>query len=372
MKIAILETGHFQYALTQSEIFEGCEKIFFTPTYIRNEMLEYSPELCNGKFYMIENIAKAEKEIIGICNSENIDLLLISPVFDSYKAVLSLIKNLNCRKIITTHNINTWFNGRFWSPNSLIDRIVMRNILNSCDFIAVEDFIYAHLKKHNQKLFNNYKFLYIPFTIFHERTNKIFFKEDEKLKIVLTGGIDIKRRRYEVILSVINYFAVNKANITFSFAGKAVGEYGIWVQKQLDKANELYPGVASYFSDNVNTHPELFRKEMETADLVLSTSNITFKGMGTTEYIGKTKPTAAIHDMISFELPGLLPVHLEVPENLTGSVFNYTSIDSLKNILSDLIDNPQIINLWKRKAKENSRHFTANEIRKMLPLFHTK
>ncbi len=365
MKIAILETGHFQYALTQSEIFEGCEKIFFTLPHIKEDMHKYDPQLCNGKFFSIDNIAKQEQNIIDICKSEKIDLLLISPVFDSYASVLAIVKKLDCKKVITTHNINTWFHGRFWSINSYLDRINMRNILKRCDYIAVEDFIYSHLKKSDPKKYNEYNFLYIPFTIFHEKKGRKYSKEDTRLKIVLTGFINKDRRRYEDVIEVINYFAQKKANITFSFAGKPVGEYGLWVNKELDKANKYFPGITTYFS-NSSTADE-FRKEMETSDIVLSTSTKEFNGMGTTEYIGKTKPTAAIHDMMSYELPGLMPDHLEIPKNLEGSVYNFKNVEELKFILDELLHNPQKLIEWKDKAKLNSRKFTAKEIKKGLP-----
>jgi hypothetical protein len=70
---------------------------------------------------------------------------------------------------------------------------------------------------------------------------------------------------------------------------------------------------------------------------------------------------------MSYELPGLLPEHLNVPTNLKGSVFNYQSVDELKAILINLLDNPSILIQWKAKAKENSLNFTAKKIREGLP-----
>lgn len=240
----------------------------------------------------------------------------------------------------------------------------MKKIINNCNYIAVEDFIFNHLKTTNHKWFRRHSFIYIPFTIFHQNQSRTYLKEDKKLKVVLTGSIASDRRRYEGVLEVIKHFLSSNA-ITFSFAGPAKGEYGRWVQSELDKLNKESNGIASYFDDHQT--PESFKKEMETSDLVLSTSAETFKGMGTTEYIGKTKPTAAIHDMITYELPGLLPNHMAVPPNLEGSVFNYENSDELINTLTNLIEKNDLLDQWKRKAKENSRKFTADKIRKGLP-----
>lgn len=365
MKIAILETAHFQYALTQAGVFSEAKIFVITTEVFKNDMLDYSTEASQFEFFLIESISKNEKEIAGFVESHEIDLFLISPVFESYSALKRLVKKIKCKKLITTHNINTWFNGRFWSPNSYMDRVNMRSILKNCDYIVVEDFIYNHLKSTNDILFQKYKFLYIPFTIFHKDKPRKYQKEDSVLKVVLPGHIDGDRRSYEDALNVIDYFSSKNSGITFSFAGKAKGDYGRRIQGRLRELKKKHPDLVSFFENDSTA--DMFRKEMETSDIVLSTSTKTFNGMGTTEYIGKTKPTAAIHDMMSYELPGLLPSHLKVPENLIGSAFNYTNAEDLINIFEDLLANFSLINEWKEKAKHNSLNFTAKEIRKNLP-----
>lgn len=365
MKIAILETGHFQYALTQAEIFSDGEIIYFTTSEMKQQMIDYSPEFANSNFYLIKNIASDRDRIIQKISEEKIDILLISPVFDSYAALNDIVKSISCKIVLTTHNINTWFNGRFWSPNSLKDRINMRSIIKRSDYIAVEDFIYNHLKSTNHKYFQKHQFIYIPFTIFHESKPRKYKKEDNRLKVVLTGHIDGDRRRYEEVIEVINQFKEKSDEITFSFAGRAKGDYGQKIQNELRRIKDEKDDLVSFFENNSTADD--FRREMETSDIVLSTSTKTFKGMGTTEYIGQTKPTAAIHDMMSYELPGFLPAHLKIPSNLEGSVFNYHSVGELVEQLSKLLYDKELLGKWKERAKENSLKFTATAIRKNLP-----
>lgn len=366
MKVLILETAHFQYALTQAEIFSDCDITIVTTTKMKNDMLEYAPIISSVNFHVIENIENNMNDILNLITDLKIDLFLISPVFDSYSSLKKIVKIVNCKKVITIHNINTWFNGKFWSPNSFMDRVNMKSIINNCDFIAVEDFIFNHLKSTNDLLYQKHKFIYIPFTIFHQNKIRKYFKETSQLKIILTGAIDGDRRRYEDVIEVIKYFANNDtSNITFSFAGKAIGDYGLMIQSKLREIKNSHPDLVNFFENDSTA--DNFRQEMETADLVLSTSTKTFKGMGTIEYIGKTKPTAAIHDMMTYELPGLLPHHLTVPENLLNSVFNYDNGIDLKQKLTKILDYPKILVDWKEKAKLNSLKFTAKEIRKGLP-----
>lgn len=370
MKIAIIEIDHYQYALTISEIFENEEIVFFVTQDIYDNMHKYNALLCKGKFIIIKNINTDSDAIIKYCNNEKIDILSLAPVFYDFEGVFKISKQVTCKKIITIHNLNFWLNSKFRTPKSFKERKIKQEIVKNFDYIAVEDFIYNYLKNNDKETFYKYNFIYIPFTIFHP-FNKTFKKENDYLKIVLPGSIHKERRRYEETIEVINYFAQKQENITFSFAGPAFEDYGQWVISELKKANKIKPGIASYFpSDRIS--PEMFLKEMETSDLVLSTSTKEFMALGTTEYIGKTKPTAAIHDMISFQLPGLLPSHLIVPENLKGSVFNYSGANELKNIIQQLLDNPDKLKAWKKQAAINSTYFTATEIRKNLPFFYTQ
>lgn len=365
MKIAILETGHFQYTLTQSEIFSECEQVIITTKLMYDDMLEYHPEMSRHTYEFIDTIAKDEEKIISIIKRNDIDLFLISPVFDSYGSLKRIVGEIGCKKVLTTHNINTWFNGRFWSPNSYRDRVNMRSIIKQCDYIAVEDFIYNYLKSTNHPYFQKYKFLYIPFTIFHTEKEQKYLKTDNRLKVVLTGAIDGDRRRYEDVIELIETYTDRSNEITFSFAGRAKGDYGRMIQKKLREIKKKYPLLVSFFEDDSTA--DMFRREMETADIVLSTSIKIFKGMGTIEYIGQTKPTAAIHDMMSYQLPGLLPDHLKVPEKLKGSVFNYKDANDLKKIMERLLHDQALLDDWRETAKSNSYNFTAKEIRKGLP-----
>lgn len=369
MKIAIIETDHFQYGLTQSELFQGAEKLFFVTPQIGKEMKVYNEQLCDGEFIIIDNIAQGADEIIRVCNEAKIDLLLLSPVFYRFEAVLKIATQIKCKKVITIHNLNYWFNSRFRTPSSYKERKIKQKIVKLFDYIAVEDFIYNYLKTENRTLFDSHKFIYIPFTIFQKNRPRKFQKTDNVLKVVLPGSIHKDRRRYEDVIEVINRLSDKNIQIKFSFAGKPLEDYGLWVVAQLEKANEKSKGMVSYFAPEMESNPEMFMREMETSDLVLSTSTKEFKALGTTEYIGKTKPTAAIHDMMSFELPGLLPEHLVIPENLKGSVFNYSGVDELEKILIELANNPSKVQEWKNTAAKNSLHFTADEIKKNLPFF---
>lgn len=373
MKVVIIETVHFQYGLTQSEIFEGAERLFFVTLDIHDRMHAYAPDLCKGRFIIIRSVDEAREEIIRTCNEEQVDLLLVSPIFTDFQALYEIATRVQCETAMTVHNLNFWLKSWFRTPKYYRERKLKQRVMKAFDHIIVEDFLFNHLKKHDRRTFNSFNFLYIPFTIFHPRPPALTERRDPGiLKVVLPGTVNKARRRYEDVVKLIHQFAKAKAPISFSFAGRPVGEYGKWVVNELDKANARHPGIARYFPLEGDITPGMFLREMEDADLVLSTVAKVFKDLGTKEYYGSTKSTGTLHDIISFQLPGLLPAVLEVPGDLASSVFNYGSGKELGMILQQLMDRPAILKDWQAKAMVNSACFTAPEIRRNLPFFGNK
>ena len=77
--------------------------------------------------------------------------------------------------------------------------------------------------------------------------------------------------------------------------------------------------------------------------------------------IGKTKPTAAIHDMITYQLPGLLPSHLNIPKLLKSSTFSYSNAKELLDLFIYLGEKKNLLK-FQEKAINNTLHFTPEKI----------
>lgn len=370
MKVAIFDYDHFQYALTISELFEGHEKIFIVSQSIHDDMLKYAPHLSKGEFIINEEKELKDNyvKIANVLNEQEVDLFSVNPIFDHFQDFYSLMNSLKGEILFTVHNLNYWYKPRFRSPRGIKERAIKRKILKRANYIAVEDFLYQYIQTEKPSYSQQNKFVYIPFTFFSNHRIEKDSRVSNRLKVVLPGSIDKYRRNYEAVITVIERFAEEKANICFSFAGPALGEYGANVLKRLKEANEKINGIAIYFEEQPK--PEQFKFEMSTADMVLSTSNYYYDGLGTREYIGKTKPTAAIHDMMSYELPGLLPSHLCIPENLKSSSISYNGSDELYSYLAQLLENPLMLDNLKNEAILNSKKFTAEKIREGLPFFN--
>jgi len=362
-KIIIIEFVHYQYALTLTEFFKNDEIIYIFSSSINESIRKFNPIFNSKNIWIYEpNRIKTElNNLINKINKENPDLLCIDPIFDNFKEFAQISKKINSKILFTTHNINTWFKPSLRSINNLKEKIYKSQILKNVDYIAVEDFIYNHLKNNEKNLFNKYNFVYIPYTIYYGNVNKIK-RNDDKIKIVLPGSIDKERRTYEDTVLVIRKL-VNEGNnkFIFSFAGPAYGEYGNNIIKELEEIKELDNNIVIFYKDKPS--PEEFRYEMESADIVLSTSTKYFYTLGTKEEIGKTKPTAAIHDMVSFVLPGILPKHLNIPKELISSSLQYETANDLYNAIISLLTNNKL-EILKNEAKNNSLKYTPEEILK--------
>ncbi|MCZ2155748.1 MAG: hypothetical protein LC114_17925, partial [Bryobacterales bacterium] len=81
-------------------------------------------------------------------------------------------------KVITIHNLNFWLKSFFRTPKYYRERKLKQAIVQACEYIAVEDFLYHYIRTRDPKLFNRYKFIYIPFTLFHPRTTSRYVKDD--------------------------------------------------------------------------------------------------------------------------------------------------------------------------------------------------
>jgi len=362
-KIIIIEYVHYQYALTLSEFFKNDEIIYIFSSSINKSIRRFNPNFNSKNIWIYEpNRLKIDlNNLINRINIENPDLLCIDPIFDNFKEFAQICKSVNSKILFTTHNINTWFKPSLRSLKDLKEKKYKAQILKNVDYIAVEDFIYNHLKNNEKTLFKKYNFVYIPYTIYYGKVNKIK-KNDERIKIVLPGSIDKERRKYEDTIKVIRKL-INEDNnkFIFSFAGPAIGEYGNDILNELEKIKEIDNNIVIFFKEKPS--PEEFRYEMESADIVLSTSTKYFYTLGTKEEIGKTKPTAAIHDMVSFVLPGILPKHLNIPKELKSSSLQYQTADDLYNNIISLLNDNKLEEL-SNEAKKNSLKYTPKEILK--------
>lgn len=371
MKIAIFDFDHFQYALTISEIFEEWEKVFIVSQEIYDKMQVYAPALAKGEFIIREekDLKDSYAEIANTLNTLEVDIISINPIFHFFNDFYALMSSLKGEILFTVHNLNYWFLPVYRGPKGWKEKRIKQRILKRANYIVVEDFLFQYIHEEKPKYAAKHNFVYIPFTLFSgTHIEKPFVNDKKDLKVVLPGSIDVFRRNYDGVLNVIDAFAKEKASICFSFAGPALGDYGEIVLQRLKAANKICPGIAVYFIDKPN--PEEFRFEMASADIVLSTSNLYFDGLGTREYIGKTKPTAAIHDMMSYQLPGLLPSHLSIPKNLRSSSISYRDEYELKKHITSFLEAPNLLVELKEVAAKNSKKFSSKEIRKSLPFLN--
>lgn len=366
MKVVIVETVHAQYGLTQAELFHEAQKVFFITKKVGDQMHALGPGLCEGRFITIRDVGEACQEIISYCNREQVDLLSFSPIFSHFESVLRIAEEARVPTAITIHNLNYWFNARFRTWKYYKQRRLKQRLLEAFDHIVVDEGLLTYLKNERPRLFRKHSFLAVPFTLFHERgplRHKRSPDEQGRLKVVLPGSIYQESRNYQAVLEVIERFAMEKSAITFSFAGPAIGEHGRQVVERLEQVNQRHAGIAIHYPLEIPATSDLFEREMETADVLLSPLNAVFDALGTREYYGKTKVTGAIGDMITYQLPGIIPEYIPIPPGLKGSVFHYSTSHELFQLLNRLMGESHALQQVREQARANAYHYTAEVVR---------
>src|SRR5690606_12161926 len=311
-------------------------------------------------------VDEACERIIRYCNEQQVDLLSFSPVFKDFESVLKIAQEVKATTALTVQNLNYWLNARFRTWKYYQQRRLKQRITRACDHILVDDGILGHIRTERRDLLRRHSFLMVPFTLFHPDKEVRGDREPAdkgRMKVVLPGSIYAMSRDYGQVLEVIDRFIKEGAPISFSFAGPAVGAYGLEVVRRLEQANEAQPGIARFYPIGGVPTAEMFQDEMSTADLLLSPLHAEFRALGTTEYYGRAKGTGAMGDMITFRLPGLLPSYIPVPPGLAGSVFHYSSAEELHGLLAKLLHSPDALQLAREKARSNALHYTAEAIR---------
>ncbi len=357
MKIAIYEVDHF-FGNTLCQIFANHEITIITNKEFGDSMKAYTPDIQMHHFLYIDNLKNDKRKVIDYIKESRIDIFIVCPIFAFYYDMLCVFKNINCKKILTIHNLNTWFYHRFWSPLSLWNKICMKLLIENSTYIAVEDFIFNHLKSTKDVLFEKYNFIYIPYSLYSSDLIDRKPKVIDKVRVVLVGSIDCERRDYGDVMCLIDHFyRTNETeHVQFHFAGMPKGKAGETVKNKLLEYSITDSDYVKVFDSSSTVQNYL--DEMRDANLLIASSKTTFEGNGTLEYIGKTKPTGALNAAVTFQLPSLMPSHLSIPEEMKESIFSYASAEELINIFRKIIDNKKILGDWNLYAIENSKKYT--------------
>ena len=186
-----------------------------------------------------------------------------------------------------------------------------------------------------------------------------------KLRIVVPGSIDHKRRDYSQVFNLLD--VLNDFPIEIILLGGGSGEYAekIW---RLCQASA--PGKIIWFEKKVVVQDE-FDQYMENAHFIWVPSVVETSICGTIpETYGVTKSSGNIFDIIKHAKPFIYPRSLRIPGVLQASGIGYNNKEELVSAIQYFSTHTDAYLELAKAAVAESGNFTVENLRKSLaPLF---
>jgi hypothetical protein len=385
--IEIMETGHIVLAETLCRIFcyDPRNQVFLFTIEKHSENLKH---LCDRypNLKLVVNPSKNDTEIF----LKKVDDLHLDRVY-----IVTLIKyfrelskwKINASLFLIVHNLDEWFNLSFSEGfRKFIYNALKNHHLKTLIYFFKVNFIYpgykkrildkvkqtcGHLvvlseaiRKELLKINTDIPVDVIPFCVYDppELNSSDETNPEKPLKICVPGILSQYRRDYLGLLDLIeNQLSAYKTRFSVDFLG------GVYYDNPLDNSNLIIDRVEQLKSQgfSIIVHPVQFiplseyDHELSESDIILGNMNVVLNKFS---IYGKTKEAGQYSSMIKGAKPGILPDSYVAPEELSSSIVLFHDFQEIGRILIDLINNRQMVESLKKKALENSRHFSPDVI----------
>jgi len=362
MKIAIFDPSgsHGHYAYTQSIVFEKEHIEWFIHKNVtkrlndlgvldngNNTFNSYSNKYFKYFYYL--------KSIISL-NRRKWDIVFFNTLqsdwLPNFIFFLFIKKSVNI--VLTIHNVNSFFaTADKKSFTSFIKALTRSLALKKCKLNVYGTNLKQRLLEFrpNSEVFLFPYEAYSPKTIIHKKGN------ENILKIVIPGTVDLRRRNYELVLSVVKNISHIK-HIQFILLGKPVGQGSTDLIAEFKK----YRDSVIYYTSFVDE--DEFEKQMLSADIVLGPLHKYFKTDETIEEYGVSKETGITFAIIKYALPGIFPAELTIMDEIKSGVTSYKDASELTEIITELSTNKHKLQQLKDNALANAQKFEVKKVKK--------
>lgn len=242
-----------------------------------------------------ENIWLSDNSmILDQLKSKKYDLVIIGTVHRYFNTFLSITKKYKTAVIV--HNLNFSKASKF----DLIKNIFREDVFYRLKLLWKEGLINSSKVYQSasqlvlDKSFSSSEYQFLP--LFY--TKEFRQNENEKLTVVIPGGVSQKRRDYRHVLSTIQK-SKSVENIEFVFLGKAKGEE----LENIKKVSEKFD--IKYFTERISQKE--FEMWMKKADVLWCPIQQETEFFSQKEIYGTTKMTGNIGDAIKFGKMAVFP-----------------------------------------------------------------
>ncbi len=363
MKIAVFDPSgsHGNFAITQSKIFDQDQIEWFIHNNVAERFYDIGIAQPNNKnlhcYFTKKSKLAFYLKTIRLLNNSSWDIVFFNTLQSDW--LLNFIFYIFIKRsafiILTIHNVNSFFyHHKNMSLRSFIKNRTKAIALKKSHFNVFSENLKEQLLKYHPKA----TVFVIPYQIYSPTTTTPVIESTKKLKIVIPGSIDLKRRNYSFILEALKNTS-NIQNIQFVFLGKPIGLGSNEIIHEFEKFKDSVI-CFKHFVSKVE-----YEKHMLTADIICGPLNRFYQNDGTTEEYGKSKETGITFAMIKYALPCLFPEELTVMNEIkTGAIF-YSSPLNLAQIIEELSIDEKKLNLLKINATINAQKFDRQNIKRL-------
>jgi len=348
LKVGIFEVHyHEEYLNTLIQLFPNSD------VYTTKQCYDNLPEEAKDKANFIFKHSKQKaKDFIENIDTRYFDYFFVNTIQPSMLDLPNWMHfNPHCKTILTLHNLNAWYNTKLilrknllLSFDSFISSKLKKRVLSKFDYLSfVYHPVYVYAWTH--QLFPRAKYIEIPYSLALDN-----IKENKKdtIDFVIPGTVDNRRRNYEQILKGF-YPSFEKARLVL--LGQNLEDI---------KGNEWLVT----FDGRVPT--ETYDKYLQNADVVVCPSLPTTHTINSVEEVYGTTKSPNIFESIKWRKPLMIPSYIALDPRLSSSTLQYNSSQSFYQQVLQLLESPDLLKDLKKRAFDNTKHFTLPVVKKGL------
>lgn len=385
MTIAIIEVmpkGHFTLVDSLVRIYasEPSNTVRLFTTKRGAEELEYLSNDVAGKLSIISKGELTISSFLKQIETRNLDKIYITTINKYFSDFFDFLNNRKVNLLI--HDIDSWFASslkfKFYtffkeiklSPIiiykfkfSFIYPFFYKKIINKVKKSGGKFVILSSILKNElEKYVGSEKIEIVPFSVF-KPNQSLRISGNKLLRVTIPGHISQLRRDYFSLLKMVEEdIGAFKNKIEFELLGCIeTGGQGDEIFSISKKIIKLGVNII-YYENKYIPMPDYDNRLAET-DLILGNMNVVLNKYSS---YGKTKDTGIIFTMIRSAKPGIIINGYPVINELKTSAIYYSNYEQLKNILSNLANNPDKLNYLKKEAFQNSLKFEPSRLYKEL------
>jgi hypothetical protein len=365
-RLAIVEHGvvnHTSSVYTLYRVFsQDCKVVIYTDSKVRKNL----DEILKGD---VEYVVRGEGESLGsFLKKVERDGSLDYVIFTTFKTHPAFyLYRPKAKTYLVVRNANSWFGrARNKGLKNMAKNIVMDAFDGRLDGVFVE---LEEIREHVLEEYHYGKSInVIPFCIYEGMEDRS--ADNKMLRMCIPGMVSDRRRNYGFVREAMSRLPDEYlGKITLELLGNPVAEEsGPQIIEGFKELRKRGLELVSY-DGFVSAGP--FDEGLSRCDIILGPMNVSHQmktSLSRTEVYGQSKSTGVNFAMIRAAKPGILPREMANIRGIDSSTVYFDSVDGLKELIMGLADDRKRLDELKKKARQNSRQFTPEAIRKTITL----